>query len=276
VELNHVVMAVDQATYDAVVASPFLRDVFANGGVQTVVVDPDESWTGRYVMGERLYLEVFGPGGREGREPGFVALAFSTRSAGDIDRIESRLRQLVGNRAHRLLRTRQVGSETRPWFHAVSVDPPSFDRRAGAWVMEYPGGHLRGLGLEEDRMPAREDYLAALRRARGQSDPPPSRLLEDVTGIDLRLAEGEAADLAALLLASGWTRATTGDRQFALRGAGLVLRVTLDPAPDPRLRAIEFSLRRSPDAERRVELSDHSRLTVRTDGTARWVFDAGH
>lgn len=273
VELNHVVMTVDQATYDALVASPYLRDVFANGGVATVAGNAGDSWTARYVVGENLYLEVFGPEGRQGRNPGYVGLAFSTRTMGDIDRIEERLNEVAGERAHRILRTRQARSEVRNWFHAVSVDPPSFDRRLGAWVMESHPDHLRRIGLEVDRLPARDEYLAALRRARSQPMPAPSRLLRDVTRIDLVLTEKEASDLSTLLLAAGWDRDAAQGDHVRLSGGGLELQIRFDPQPDPPLRAIEFALTWKPEEERTVDFNERSRLTVHADGSARWVFD---
>lgn len=273
VELNHVVLSVDQATYDAIVTSAYLRDVFANGGVQTIAAGPDESWTGRYIVGENLYLEVFGPQGREGRKPGFIALAFSTRSMGDIDRIEERLRELAGERVHRILRTRQVRSEVRNWFHAVSVDPPSLDRRFGAWIMESHPDNLRRLGLPADRLVARDEYLIALRRTRGQPLPAPSRLFRDITRIDLALTEKEANDLATLLLAAGWDGETTGVGRTRLSGRGLELDIRVDPEPHGRLRSVEFALAGKPESRRRVDFGERSWLMVDPDGWARWVFD---
>lgn len=274
VELNHVVMTVDQDTYDAIAKSSYLQDVFANGGIQTVVTGTEDSWTARYVVGQNLCLEVFGPKGSEGREPGYVGLAFSTRRMGDIDRVHERLKEMAGERAHRVLRTRKVRSEVRNGFHAVSVGPPSLDQRLGAWIMESHPDHLGRFGLEADRLPARDEYLTALRHARGQPLPAPSRLFRDVTRIDLALTEKEAADLTTLLLAAGWNDEATEER-IRLSGHDLELHIRIVSEPDRRLLALELALTRKPEAERRVNFGKLSWLTVRPDGSARWVFYEG-
>lgn len=271
VELNHVVLAVDQDTYDAIRSSDFLASTFATGGEQTVVADSGETWTGRYVVGERLYLEVFGPGGSEGRDPGFVGLAFSTTTQGDIDTIMDRLTRAVGGRAYRVLRHRRVAGEDRRWFHAVSVDPPSEDRRLGAWVMEFHPDHLTQLALPHDRAPTRAGYLRALRRALGRPMPPPERLLKDISRIDLVLTADERDDLATLLLAGGWTRRDAGPDVIVLSRPGLDLYVRTAPSPEPRLRSITFTLTGAPGRERELHFG-HSTLTFEQGERTRWTF----
>lgn len=272
VELNHVVIVVDSATHASILKSTFLSSEFANGGVRTVVAGPDDAWTGRYVVGENLYLEIFGPGNREGRNPGYVGLAFSTMAMGEIDSVHTDLGRLAGSRSYEFLRTRQVQGEQRPWFHAVSVDPPSMKRRLGAWIMEWDPDHLKALALSPDVAPSRKAYLRALRRARGAATPPPDRLLADIRRVDLVLTAEERHDLEVLLLAGGWRREATQDDTLRLQRPGLVLHVVTAPAPDPRLRAIEFTLTRRPAAEAQLQFGERSTLTVRTDGSARWTF----
>lgn len=273
VELSHIVMAMDQQTYDAIVASTFLQEEFANGGVQTVAAGPDESWTGRYVMGTDLYLEILGPDGNEGREPGYLGLAFSPRTQGDIDRIHDRLLPLAGIRAHRFLRTRQTEAEPMPWFHAVSVDPPSPDRRFGAWVMEPHPEHLERVGLDAGALPDRSGYLTAIRELRGQPVPAPERLLQDATSLELALTPGERDDLVALLTAAGWTAESGAEDDATLHGPDLNVRVTVADQPAVRLQTIEFSLTGTPAEPHEVVFADDSHLTVGPDATARWEFD---
>lgn len=272
VELNHVVVAVDEGTYAEILASSFLSTEFANGGVQTVTAGPEESWTGRYIVGENLYLEIFGPGGREGRDPGYVGLAFSTVATEDIDLVYAHLKVSAGERAYRMLRTRQVRGEDRPWFYAVSIDPPVMSRRLGAWVMEYHPNHLEALTLPSDAAPSRSAYLRALRKARGASMPPPHRLLADIRRLDLVLSADEHGDLETLLLAGGWTRAKAQADTIHLYRPGLNLYITSSPSPKQRLHSIDFRLTRLPDKNRELHFGDRSTLTVAMDGTARWTF----
>lgn len=272
VELNHVVMVVDSATYASILESTFLSNEFANGGVRTVTAGPDESWTARYVVGEDLYLEIFGPGGREGRAPGYVGLAFSTVARGDIDSVYTALSRSAGGRAYRFLRTRQVEGEERGWFHAVSVDPPSMNRGLGAWIMEWDPNDLNALALDPAVTPSRAAYLRALRRARGATTPPPDRLLADIKRVDLVLTEKEGQDLEVLLLAGGWRRTKTQGDTSRLSRPGLDLYITAARTPNPRLRSIEFSLTGRPGKNERLQFSGRSTLTVRTDGTARWTY----
>lgn len=273
VELNHVVIATDQGTYDAIVASSYLEDEFANGGVQRVVVSPDESYTGRYVIGENVYLEIFGPGGREGREPGETGLAFSTVAVGDIDSVYSELTRALGDRAYRFLRTRTIESEERSWFTGVSVDPPSSSRRMGAWIMESHADHLGRLGLPPTPAPTRAEYLRALRRARGAEVPAPARLMRDINRIDLVLREDERDDLMVLLAAGNWNRPETQGSSTHLSRPGLDLYVTVSAdSIRTRLRSIQFVLTKAPERERQIEFGPASTLVIRTDGIARWVF----
>jgi len=272
VELNHVVMVVNSTTYESILRSTFLSTDFANGGVQTVVAGPDESWTGRYVLGENLYLEIFGPGGHEGRDPGYVGFAFSTVAMGDIDSIYTDLARSAGPRANNYVRTRQVQGEERPWFHAVSVGAPSLNRGLGAWIMEWAPNHLRRLALKPDILPSRKEYLWALRRGRGAAMPPPDRLLADIKRIDLVLTAEERHDLEMLLLAGGWRQAATQTGTVRLSRPGLDLYIATARAPNPRLRSIEFSLTQRPVEDRQLQFGGGSTLTIRRDGSARWTF----
>jgi len=272
VELNHLVIVVDSATYESILSSTFLSTEFANGGVQTVTAGPDESWTARYIMGENLYLEIFGPRGREGRDPGYVGLAFSTVSSGEIESVYARLRRSAGERAHVFLRTRQVQDDQRPWFQAVSVDPPSMNRRLGAWVLEWTQDHLKALAFGPDQTPSRREYLRALRQARGVAMPAPDRLLADVRRIDLALTTEERHDLELLLQAGGWRQIEMEGDTVRLYRPGLDLFMVTDEAPSPRLRSIEFSLTHPATEAKEMQFGGRSTLMVRTDASARWTF----
>jgi hypothetical protein len=197
-------------------------------------------------------------------------LAFSTPSLGDIDTVFDRLTRARGADAYRFLRHRRVEGEDRRWFHAVSVGPPSPDRRLAAWVMEHHPDHLARLGLR-GRMPTRAAYLAALGRSLGAPDLPPDRLLQDVARVDLVLTPSEAGDLAALLEAGGWSREEMGPGTIRLSRPGLVIRIATDPSPDQRLQGITFTLTRAPDREQDLSLG-RSVLTLPGTRTARWTF----
>ncbi len=58
-ELNHVFATVDRATAEAIRNSEFLRR-FANLEVRTTT-GTRNTWTGRYLYGERTYIEFFAP-----------------------------------------------------------------------------------------------------------------------------------------------------------------------------------------------------------------------
>lgn len=272
VELNHLAIVVDSATYESIRNSTFLSTEFANGGVRTVTAGPGESWTARYIVGEDLYLEIFGPRGREGRDPGYVGLAFSTMASGEIESVYAELKRSAGQRAHEFLRTRQVQDDQRPWFHAVSVDPPSMNRRLGAWVLEWTQDHLRALALRPDHAPSRKQYLRALRQARGVAMPPPDRLLADIRRIDLALTAEERHDLELLLQAGGWRHIEMEGDTVRLYRPGLDLFIMTDEAPSPRLRSIEFLLTHPPTEAKELQFGGRSTLMVRTDASAHWTF----
>jgi hypothetical protein len=262
--LNHVYFVLDSATYHDIDASPFLASQFAGHEVRTTE-SGGLKWSGIYFYGRHTYLEIFGPHGLPGSQPGDVGIGLASEVPGGI----RALMQRFGSQHFpfdTLTRAKTDSSGVFPWFlswRASGPDLPS-DRTA-LWVMEYSAAMAQRM--------ARRDSLPDTDRSR-------DRFIADRLMQDQLLAELIAATFA-LPVDDIAKVSRTLDRAGVLvipEGEGAVIQLEgftlhLVPAWDrPGVRKLEFSLNREALANPTYRFGPASRLRFGPGRIAVWEF----
>ncbi len=261
VSLNHLSVVLDAATVRDLAANAFLKDTFATVFQKANVSNDGKRWTGTYLYGERTYLEVYEAGPAQG-EPGSSGIALAVEHPGDVTRLVLPLAD-AGAEATVVLRTAQgpTGAQV-PWFYQLRafyrMDPPSNTSR---WVMEYQKDFLRTVE------PGKDGTSRAQLAARFQQK---NRLVKDLIGATVALADKEMERFVRELEVYGWTVRPEGTRRIA-SGGGMTL--TLVPvAPGVRgLTEVRFQLGKKGVPAQRLHFGPTSVLAVGADGTATWT-----
>jgi hypothetical protein len=251
--LDHVMAVVDPDTATAIAESDALSH---HGRVDVTTVESDGvSWTGRYLVGRRHYVEIFAPGDFAGAEPGQTGLGLSTRTRGDLAAIVERA-TANGTMLTTGQRTRGVEERAVPWFdYAEPVTPnDAFE----IWVMEYLD--------DPDNRQRREQDFVAWTAAR---EIPHAPSIDAVTEVDLRIPEGDAEPAAQLLQSVGLRIERSADLVLA-RDMDITLRLEIVPPTNVGVRRVTFSL--DAPASRNTQRIGRSTLTVGPGAQAAWVF----
>jgi hypothetical protein len=259
--LNHLSVVLDAATARDVAANAFLKDTFASVSVKANVSNDGKRWTGTYLYGERTYLELYEAGPAQG-EPGSSGVALGVEHPGDVGRLVQPLAD-AGGEATVVLRTVQGPSTAQvPWFYQLRVvyrgDPPSNTTR---WVMEYQKDFLRT--VEPGKDGTTRTQLAARFQEKG-------RLVKDITGATVALAEREMERFVKELQVYGWAVRTEGPRRIA-SGPGMTLTLIPSTPSTKGLTEVRFQLVRKGVPSQTVHLGPTSVLSVASDGTAVWT-----
>lgn len=221
VSLNHLNLVLDDATYNALAGSSFLRDSFAGSSFAVTAADGGDSWSGLYLFGEHTYVEFFSAkGARKGREVGDSAVGFAVEEPGGTHVLAEALRQSSGAHVQEGVRTKVLRGEEVPWFKVATVVQPNSHPAFTDWVMEYDPGFMKhrysDRKPEEDGITRRQYLERSFRK---------DRLLGDVNEVDVALAP-ERADLFV--------------RELRIFGYGVVSegQETLLQGPDIRIRLV--------------------------------------
>lgn len=261
---NHAWGTFDRATADAVEHSAYLKQ-FADFEVRTNTGSDGKMWTGRYLRGRETYLEVFGIGdvpGQDGQR-GAAGLGLSTERDGDIDTLDTRLRD-AGQQPIDFTQTRDFGDgKPVPWYDSVFLIE-RYDR-FGAWAMEYRDEYLTDPRSKIG--PAR--FPGDVSRERYLPDVYQDRLMRDITLISIAVTAADLAATMPLLRAGGFAVLTSPEGAVALRG-GTTMRFVTVPMGQTGLKRVEFTL--NCVVARHVEQLGTSTLVVGPGKSAVWTF----
>jgi hypothetical protein len=251
--LDHVMAVVDGDTAAAAAESDALS---RHGRVDVTTVESDGvSWTGRYLVGRRHYVEIFGPGDFAGAEPGQTGLGLSTRTRGDLAAIVERA-TASGTRLTSGERTRDVEERAIPWFDYAEPETPS--HAFEIWVMEYRN--------DPDNRQRREQDFVAWTAAKEVAHAPS---IDAVTGVDLKIPEHDAEPATQLLLTVGLAIERSADLVLA-RDTNITIRLEIVPLKKVGVRRIAFAL--DAPASHVIHRIGRSTLTVGPGVQAEWVF----
>lgn len=267
VTLNHLYLYLDQVTHDAIVASPFMRQEFAELTVSTAAMGDGRQWTGAYLTGEQTYIELFCPAEHGQEAVGDAGIALATEREGDIELARQVLAKAGLDYPVQLLHRELEGVDV-PWFWNLSLiaaaaeEPEPFC----AWIMEVERDYLARSGL-----PATGAAAGISRREYNALRFDPGRYLKDVTEITLALPVDQAALFGQQLCLLGYAP-TAAEQGVAYHGPGIVLSVQEATGQRRGVIAIRLSLQREKQGETEYRFGPGSALRFDRPDSAIWRF----
>lgn len=266
VYLDHVMVTVAPAIYEAIGSSAFLRERFSSVVIDTVTAT-DDTWTGAYVSGKHTYIEFFCSS--EPDDSGSDGIGFSVERSGGVAALAAVLSHVWGDRVHTGL---QSGPEM-PWYYTVSADSGD---AFSSWVMEYHPAFtqmVRGAAAVASRDPVvGGDAVGPLRREEMMArDFDPRLLLADLTGVDVALNEPRRSEFIEELRLYGY-ELTEEYGGITAVGPDVTLRVVRVSGGRGGVTAVRMRLLRPPDADEREHLFGDSCRLMLTDTEAIWMF----
>jgi hypothetical protein len=154
VYVNHVVIYVSAETYDALKASPMIRNQFSDSGEATIHAEGGSiSYTGLYVSGMNTYLEIFATGVSElshkVEPPGRIFFGMWIDHRTQLPAIHERLPKVeMGTRRN---------AQNQPWYDYIGDDPAKTEGVNSFVFGFYPDGIVRSAGRRIS--PYRKDQL---------------------------------------------------------------------------------------------------------------------
>ena len=253
--LNHSFAVVDQATADAIEQSDYLRR-FGVFNIHTTHADGGESWTGRYLMGRKTYLEVFGPKDGGG-DVGTTGIGISPDRVGGLAILIQRFARNNPGQLETEVRTRQYGEEQVPWFNSAHTHEEG--DALSVWAMEYLPSFMNDPRSEKKPTKSPDDEI---NRERSLSDDYLRRMMRDITLIEISATMHDIALARPMFAAAGFRVNQESDRLVARDADTTIIVATSREAAG--LRRVEFSLN-APTASHVEHLgrATHTDLTVR-------------
>jgi hypothetical protein len=239
--LNHVWIALDQATYDALRSS---SQVAALGAVkEQQVVAGDQRWSGFYWTARQTYIEFFGAAALPDETlVGDCGIGLSVETQGGVAADAERLRSVFGDRIEIENQVRTTETGDIPWYTSVHLKE---SETTAMWVMELDPGYLAA------RHPEATVTDPLSRQQERSWDYHPDQTLDNVVGLTLALDEEKASELATQLGLIGWSIHRT---QGGILAVGPEVTISVVPAGARRgVKQVELRLRRSV-AKQRIQL----------------------
>jgi len=260
--LNHAYVVPDQATYDAVATSTFLREQFGAFESRTTV-RKDMTYTGLYWYGHETYFELLQPS-KDDRVPS--GIAFGVEEPDGL-----RAMQAQGASGTIVPVTRQAEGKDVNWFYMLGIDlgvkPPSTQ-----WfAIEYEPDFLSNWYPQFPPQKAslrREDVLVRYAAKIGKLVQRQQGLFANVTAIDLRLAPEEARAAVKLCRQIGY-KLKEGSPTICT-GPEVAFRIAEANSGRMGITAVDFRLTREKDGEQILQLGNS---VLRFEGLrATWKF----
>ncbi|MBS0378997.1 MAG: hypothetical protein JSS29_10970 [Proteobacteria bacterium] len=231
--LNHVWIALDQATYDALRTSGEVAEL---GGVnEQKVVAGDQSWSGFYWTGRQTYMEFFGAAALpEDTAVGDCGIGLFVETPGAVPVLAEHLRSGFGDDVATDKQVRTTAAGEIPWYTAVHLKESA---STAVWVMELDPGYLAARHPEA----AVKDPLS--RQQEGAWDYRINQNLDNIVGLTVALDQEKTSELATELGLLGWSVRRTA-AGFQAYGPEIAIRVVR--AHDRTgIQRIDLHLRRS-------------------------------
>lgn len=271
--LDHVMVLLDPAAYQAATAAGFLGERFA----RLKRKEADSSVVGQYatlgVAGDNTLIELFGTQVGGGSSPLTGGLVFSFEEPGSSVAARAAL-DAAGTVAYHhdlVTRARADGEPRQPWYHLISVDLGT-DSPLLLFLNEVTPQYFAAIGAQPTAQGAmrRRDYLDATlgKPVNG------ALLMRDVSGVTALVAAKRAQRIADALLAFGYD-CKQGDDGLELYGPDLVLRLRYTESVVDHIAEIEIQLAQEPAARLPngdITFGESSRLAFASDGKAHWTF----
>jgi hypothetical protein len=283
VYFNHLYIVLNDKTYRAIQASDFLRTAFSGMESRSTLTTAGETWTGTYFYTRENYLEFFGEStGRfwkPASEEGWAGLAFSTDQQGGVEAVRQRITAELGYQPfHELRQLHTVDKDVNWFYHTKLAEPLNLDS-FDAWVMEYHPDIFahKGIPLPLSGQPTRHAYLSPW----NQEESPKNgtyfrrpRVFNRLIGATIIMDPTRAALFSRTMQILGYKeRQESGQVTLSAHGFDLTIRLNGgDGAPGYRISSLCLEMDRPSVAPMTFVFAPGSRLVLREDLKAEWIF----
>lgn len=266
VVISHIFFCVDSVTYQNLFNSDLVAKEFAYSSESSGKTTTD-SWTGKYLLGRRSYIEVFATNDKKsqpqlGDKFGDAAIVFRTKKTDDIHKIDARIK--AGKRdTHFEVMKHESGGKIIPFNYNLYLSDVALQETFRPYVEEFTAEFLKLCGFSDNEIKAGITTEQFGEKRRGKKY---EKLFDNIEKIEVALTQKEFDYLAESLKSFGFTQ--TGDR-FA--NGELEITCSIRDNRSYKLKAIHFSLL-SKTENANIEISKN--LTFKASGmTASFEFN---
>lgn len=272
--LNHFFLIIDSSTYKNIVESDFIKNEFANFEQRTTFISDNESYTGAYIYGENTYFEFFDTSKKPSSMPVDTTsgIAFGVEQKGESKIIQKKLKEYKN--AMYSLTTRKTGEIQVPWFFVTGVFYGKTKSNIFTWVMEYHEDFLKK--WYPDLAPispgiTRKDVLKRYAAKITKPEETKSRLLKDVTEVNLSLKQQDSERLIGELTVFGYELTLDGNKKICI-GPDIKLIIEIIDEEEGRITGVKMRLHHHKYKKASYQFGEKSRLILYDDKTATWIF----
>jgi hypothetical protein len=270
IHLNHFYVSVDEADYQAIMDSSFLKDVYGSYEMRTTV-RTDRTYTGQYLYGTNTYMEFFNAADMQ-NDPTKARNAIAFGVDGTGLGAGPGLTYTAVTRNYKIAQDKEIQI---PWFQMWVVANGTLPKSGvlATWLMEYlpeflltwhpelgtPNGVTRGAVLTR--------YKAQISKTNGRDQS--SRLFDDLQEIHAEFTQDEI-DLFAKWAKSLGCGVGVRDGQTVVQADAQT--IYLQAGPLNKIRSAKVSLSKAAAAQT-LRFGNKTFLKLNGDGTATWYFE---
>ena len=258
VVISHIFFCIDSVTYKNLFNHDFIAKTFAYCSQSSNKTTTD-SWTGKYLMGRRSYIEVFAANDKKahpelGDKFGDASIVFRTKKSGDIQKIDARIK--IENRDTLELMKYESDGKFIPFNYNLYLSDSALQETFRPYVEEFTSDFLKLVGFSESEINAgiTQEQLGEKRRGKKYD-----KLYDNIEKIELALTHEEFEYLAKTLDYLGFSQ--TGNR---FTNGELEIICSIQQNRRYKLKAIYFSLLSNTE-DTKIDVSKH--LTFKARGT---------
>jgi hypothetical protein len=237
VVISHIFFCVDSVTYQNLFNDDFIAKTFACCTESSSKTFTD-SWTGKYLMGRRSYIEVFAVNDKKpqpelGDKPGDAAIVFRTTKPGEICKIDARVKADKRDTHLELMKYESEG-KIIPFNYNLYLSNVALQETFRPYVEEFTTDFLKLCGFSESEI---KDGVTAEQFGEKRRGKKYEKLYDNIEKVELVLTNEEFEYLARSLKYFGFSQ--TGNR-FA--NDGLEIICSIQQNRKYKLKAIHFTL----------------------------------
>jgi uncharacterized protein DUF5829 len=259
VVISHIFFCIDSVTYQNLFKSDFIAKTFAYCRESSSKTTTD-SWTGKYLLGRRSYVEVFAVNDKKpqpelGDKFADAAIVFRTKKPGDIHKIDSEVKADKHDTHLELMKYESDG-KTIPFNYNLYLSNVTLQEVFRAYVEEFTTDFLELCGFDESDI---KEGITAEQFGEKRRGGKYEKLFDNIKKIELTLRREEFDYLAESLKYFGFTQIGN-----LFTNGGLQISCSLQQNRTYKLKAIHFTLLSKVDSTR-IEISKN--LTFKASGT---------
>lgn len=263
---NHLYTILDEATYNEIKKSDFLKNKFCHCEEKTHHGAKSMSWTGFYMTGENTYLELFCNKDKECLENikiGNIGIAFSVDQEEEFEEITKAFKQKYTTNIHHGIFEKDINHNLIKWFYFIeTTNDASMMPYLDSWVMTYHKDYFKKLNQNSI---TRQEYNKTFNAVPFDKN----KLFKDVEEITLLLNNEIKTKFMEKLTLLGYS-CQANDNETTCSNSTTIFKLKLSKDQKNKLLKLQMSLNYKINDFQTYTLGN-STLTLENQ-TATWIF----